>query len=474
MAGTELTADGDTTIDATVTTTDAAGNTATATDTESYSVDTAVTATIALDANITADDIINAAEEATDIAITGTVGGDVQDGDTVTLTVNGTDYTGSVSGGAFSIDVPGTALTADGDTTIDASVTTTDAAGNTATATDTESYSVDTAATATIALDANITADDIINAAEEATDIAITGTVGGDVPDGDTVTLTVNGTDYTGSVSGGAFTIDVAGTELTADGDTTIDASVTTTDAAGNTATATDTEAYSVDTAATATIALDANITADDIINAAEAGQTIAVTGVVGGDVAEGDTVSVTVNAVTTTGLVYDDAGPSIQRRCGRIRPGRRQQCRRLRDHHHRRCGGESHGHRYRRLLGRYPLPRPPSPWMPTSRPMTSSMPPKRPDHCRHRYGGRRCRRGRYRHLTVNAVTTTGLVYAVRTLLQRRCGRIRAGRRQQCQRLRDHHHRRCDGESHGHRHRMLLGRYRGHGHHRPGCQHHGR
>ena len=46
---------------------------ATANDTESYTVDTTLpTATITLDANITADDIISAAEEGTNIAITGT------------------------------------------------------------------------------------------------------------------------------------------------------------------------------------------------------------------------------------------------------------------------------------------------------------------------------------------------------------------------------------------------------------------
>ena len=114
-----------------MTTEDAAGNSTTATDTEDYSVDTdAPTASITLDPNITPDDVINASEAGSDIAITGTVGGDVQDGDTVTLTVNGNTYTGTVSGGAFSIAVPGAQLVADADSVIDASVTTEDAAGN--------------------------------------------------------------------------------------------------------------------------------------------------------------------------------------------------------------------------------------------------------------------------------------------------------------------------------------------------------
>ena len=104
-----------------------------------------------------------------------------------------------------------------------ASVTTTDAAGNSTTATDTQAYAVDTVApAATITLDA-ITADNIVNAAEAGGTVAVTGTVGGDVQDGDTVTLTVNGITYTGAVAGGAFSIDVAGCDLAADPDTTVD-----------------------------------------------------------------------------------------------------------------------------------------------------------------------------------------------------------------------------------------------------------
>ena len=50
---------------------------------------TAPTPAITLTSNITADDIINIAESGGNVAITGTTTGAV-DGDTVTLTVNGT------------------------------------------------------------------------------------------------------------------------------------------------------------------------------------------------------------------------------------------------------------------------------------------------------------------------------------------------------------------------------------------------
>ncbi|WP_345974249.1 Ig-like domain-containing protein [Sulfurimonas sp. HSL3-7] len=172
-----------------------------------------------------------------------------------------------------------------------------------------ETYTVDTTLPVpTITLDANITADDVINAAESGQNIAITGVVGGEFNTGDTVTVTVNGVDSTGTVdAAGHFSINVAGSDLAAD--TTVSASVATTDAAGNPGSATDTETYTVDTTLPVpTITLDANITADDVINAAESGQNIAITGVVGGEFNTGDTVTVTVNGVDSTGTV-DAAG---------------------------------------------------------------------------------------------------------------------------------------------------------------------
>ncbi|AXS79270.1 Ig-like domain-containing protein [Dechloromonas sp. HYN0024] len=103
--------------------------------------------TITLDANITPDDVINASESGISIAITGIVGGDAKVGDTVTLSINGQDFTGLVlADKTFSISVPSSDLVADSDKTIDAKVTTSDAAGNIGSATDTESYTIDTTA----------------------------------------------------------------------------------------------------------------------------------------------------------------------------------------------------------------------------------------------------------------------------------------------------------------------------------------
>ena len=99
------------------------------------------------------------------------------------------------------------------DFTIEAAVISTDAAGNVGSGSDSESYTVDVTAPApTITLTSSITADDVINAVEAGGTVAITGTVGGDAVNGDTVTLTVNGTNYTGTVAAGnSFSINVAG-----------------------------------------------------------------------------------------------------------------------------------------------------------------------------------------------------------------------------------------------------------------------
>ena len=81
----------------------------------------------------------------------------------------------------------------------------------------------------------------------------------------------MNDVAYTGASTGGVFSIDVAGSDLAADTNL-VHASVTTTDGADNATTATADQAYTVDTVApVASITLDA-ITADNIVDAIEAG----------------------------------------------------------------------------------------------------------------------------------------------------------------------------------------------------------
>ncbi|MCR4143500.1 Ig-like domain-containing protein, partial [Alcaligenes faecalis] len=76
------------------------------------------------------------------IDVTGTVGKDVQPGDTVTLTIGGKEYTGTVGNDlTFKIPVPVQDLLKND--TVDAKVTTTDSAGNSASANDSGPYTLD-------------------------------------------------------------------------------------------------------------------------------------------------------------------------------------------------------------------------------------------------------------------------------------------------------------------------------------------
>src|SRR5262249_13971791 len=209
-------------------------------------------------------------ESARVVAVAATLACSVHAARPVTLTVTLPDAIPiELASGAFSINVAGSDLVADADHTVDASVTTFDAALNSATATDTQSYTVDTALpTASITLDA-VDRKSVVKGTKAGSNVASTVTMSGNVQNGDTGTLGTSGNPYTGAVrAGGSFRIDVAGSDLAADADHTVDASVTTFDAALNSATATATQSYTVDTALpTASITLDA-VTADNAVNA--------------------------------------------------------------------------------------------------------------------------------------------------------------------------------------------------------------
>ncbi|WP_337910546.1 Ig-like domain-containing protein, partial [Vibrio cholerae] len=280
-------AEGSYKVDASVT--DPAGNTGTATDDGSVDVTAPV---ITVDAPDNTND--------TTPTINGTT--DAQAGSTVTLVVtdsNGNQQTLTATvqpDGSYSVDV--TTPLAEGSYTVTATVT--DPAGNTGTATD--NGSVDVTAPV-ITVDAPDNTND--------TTPTITGTT--DAQAGSTVTLVVTDADgneqtLTATVQpDGSYSVDV--TTPLAEGSYTVTATVT--DPAGNTGTASDDGSVDI-TPPELGIKLDADITADDIINADEAGQQIPVTGSVGGDVKVGDTVTLTVNGKTFTGLVLADKTFSI------------------------------------------------------------------------------------------------------------------------------------------------------------------
>ncbi|MGD9834785.1 MAG: beta strand repeat-containing protein, partial [Piscinibacter sp.] len=179
--------------------------------------------------------------------ITGTT--NLPAGSTVSLVVtdaNGIaqNLTATVAaGGTYSVDVP--AALAEGNFTVLA--TATDAAGNSATANDAGAIDL-TAPTVTLTLDP-VTADNVLSATEAGGSVVLSGVAGGDAAAGDIVVLAVNGQSYQATVgAGGSFSVSVPGSALAADPDTRVDASITLTDAAGNSSTATAGQLYSVNT----------------------------------------------------------------------------------------------------------------------------------------------------------------------------------------------------------------------------------
>ncbi|MFB4368102.1 MULTISPECIES: retention module-containing protein, partial [unclassified Pseudomonas] len=226
---------------------------------------------------ITGDDILNSAElGATTVTITGTVGGEAKVGDAITLNLGGNVYNGTVialGNGALGFSIPVSSADLGSFNSINATVSSSDAAGNVGTATASRPYTVDTTAPV-ITVDAPAITND--------TTPTIVGTT--DAPVGSTVTLTITqGTTVLTTtatvVAGGTYSADIPAGLV--EGPYSVDAKVT--DAAGNIGSATDTGAIDT-TAPVPTISLDANITADDVINSTEATQQIPVTGTVGGD----------------------------------------------------------------------------------------------------------------------------------------------------------------------------------------------
>ncbi|WP_145951820.1 Ig-like domain-containing protein, partial [Pectobacterium peruviense] len=305
VPGSVLAANGD--VSATVTTRDPAGNVTTANTSHAYGVDTvAPTASISID-NVTSDNVINASESGQTIAVTGSVDNDVKAGDAVTVKVGTETYQTTVNtdGKTWSVNVPGSVLAANSD--VSAIVTTRDAAGNATTANTSHAYGVDTVApTASITID-DVTSDNVINVSESGQTIAVTGKVGNEVKAGDAVTVKVGTETYQTTVNtdGKTWSVNVPGSVLAANGD--VSATVTTRDTAGNVTTANTSHAYGVDTVApVASISID-NVTSDNVINASESKQTIAVTGKVGNEVKAGDAVTVKVGTETYQTTVNPD-----------------------------------------------------------------------------------------------------------------------------------------------------------------------
>ncbi|HFK5638184.1 TPA: Ig-like domain-containing protein [Enterobacter hormaechei subsp. steigerwaltii] len=252
---------------------------------------------ISIDA-IASDDVINAAERGADMVLSGTTS-NVEENQIVTITFGGKNYTATVDAeGKWTATVPSADLTGlkDGDASVQVSVTNVN--GNSASAG--REYSVDaTAPSVTINM---IATDDILNASEAQSDLAISGTSTAEA--GQTVTVSLNGKDYTTTVSAnGSWTLNVPAADLAGltDGSVTVTAAVS--DKAGNPA--------SVDHTLTVDVTVPAvtihTVAGDDVINVAEHNQAQIISGSATG-AAAGDKVTVTIGGQTYT-TVLDAAG---------------------------------------------------------------------------------------------------------------------------------------------------------------------
>ncbi|EHA2033631.1 Ig-like domain-containing protein [Escherichia coli] len=249
-------------------------------------------AAVAISINtVSGDDVINAVEKSADLTLSGSTSG-VEAGQTVTVTFGGKTYTATVAGdGSWTTTVPAADLSAlrDGDATVQASVSNIN--GNTASAT--HAYSVDATAP-TLAIN-TIATDDILNAAEAGNPLTISGSSTAEA--GQTVTVTLNGVTYTGTVlADGSWSVSVPTADLSnlTASQYTVSASVS--DKAGNPATAT--HGLAVDL--TVPVLTINTVSGDDIINAAEHGQALVISGSSTGGEA-GDVITVTLNSKTYT-----------------------------------------------------------------------------------------------------------------------------------------------------------------------------
>ena len=249
-------------------------------------------AAVAISINtVSGDDVINAAEKGADLTLSGSTSG-VEAGQTVTVTFGGKTYTATVAGdGSWTTSVPAADLNAlrDGDATVQASVSNVN--GNTASAT--HAYSVDATAP-TLSIN-TIATDDILNAAEAGNPLTINGTSSAEA--GQTVTVTLNGVSYTGTVQAdGSWSVSVPTTDLSnlTASPYTVSASVN--DKAGNPATAI--HGLAVDL--TVPVLTINTVSGDDIINASEHGQALVISGSSTGGEA-GDVITVTLNSKTYT-----------------------------------------------------------------------------------------------------------------------------------------------------------------------------
>ena len=283
--------DGDASVQVSIT--NAHGNSASAG--REYSVD-ATAPTVTID-TVAGDNVINGSEAAAGVAISGTTTAEV--GQTVTVTFGGNSYTAQVQqGGVWSINVPGTDLSALADNGYTVQVSVSDAAGNPGSAG--KAITLDTTPP-TVSFNV-VAGDDVINSVEHGQAQIVSGTATG-ASVGDKLIITIGSNQYTTTVdASGYWSVGVPASVISALADGTVTLSATITDSAGNSSTQTHDVVVN-----TASVALTFNtLSGDDVINAAEAGASLVINGS-SAQFASGTQVTITLNGKSYTATIQSD-----------------------------------------------------------------------------------------------------------------------------------------------------------------------
>ncbi|MBZ6395095.1 MULTISPECIES: Ig-like domain-containing protein [Pantoea] len=247
------------------------------------------------------DGVVSAAEQLQPITLRGT-STNVEAGQQVTVSLNGSNYSGVVeASGSWSIVLPAGALAglAEGSQTLNVSVI--NAVGNTSSSP--LNFNVDNTQPS-VAL-APITGDNYLNASELTGDVLVSGSTSG-LPQGSIVEVTANGTTVTTTVAAdGSWNLTLPAGTLTnvADGPLTVTTTVTNAD--GTPLATTDTVVTVIATALP--VATPGDAFGDGVLNGAEAATSGTITGTTGVS-GDGQAVSVTLDGVSYSGTV-DQAG---------------------------------------------------------------------------------------------------------------------------------------------------------------------
>ncbi|MCE0812123.1 retention module-containing protein, partial [Buttiauxella sp. W03-F01] len=296
-------------IHATVTSTDAAGNTTQASSDHHVDIDLDIHNSVTI-GMVAGDNTINANESHLPTFINGDVGGDAKAGDHVVVSVNGHNYDGVVVVGPdgklhYEVPVP-TNVFNEGANDVKVTVTSFDAAGNEAIATEDKTVTLDTLAHNTITID-TVAGDNTVNTNESHMPTFISGDVTGDAQAGDHVVVSVNGHDYDGVVVKGPdgklhYEVPLPDGALH-EGNNDVKVTVTGVDDAGNIAIATANQNVIVDTQANNNVTIH-TVAGDNTVNAHESHMPTFISGDVTGDAQAGDHVVVSVNGHDYDGVV--------------------------------------------------------------------------------------------------------------------------------------------------------------------------